>query len=161
MAKRLTDAQCRKARRPGIAWDAAATGLGFKVLPSGKKLFVMQLRWPGRGMQTVKNLGPYGDKPPALTLAAARERAGQFYALAKAGVDPFEAEEEQRRQVEAAKRAEAARKQNTFAGLAERYSPGAPATAGPGRTRRRFEGSWSRSGASGRSTRSRPAMSGN
>ena len=120
MAKRLTDAQCRKAKRPGIAWDAGATGLGFKVLPSGKKLFVMQLKWPGRGMQTVKNLGVY----PVMGLATARERAGQFYALAKAGVDPFEAEEEQRRQVEAAKRAEAARKQNTFAGLAERYIDG-------------------------------------
>lgn len=128
MAKKLTDPHCEKARRPGITWDLTATGLGFKVLPSGKKLFVMQLRWPGRGMQTVKNLGPYGDRPPALTLAAARVRAKQFYDLAKAGVDPFEAEAREKAEElareEAERRAEAARKQNTFAGLCARYTAG-------------------------------------
>lgn len=124
MAKKLTDTFCRNAKRPGITWDAGATGLGFKVLPSGKKSWVMQLRWPGRKAQTVKNLGPYGE-PPALTLAAARPRAERFYALAKAGIDPFEAEEraraEEKATEEAARLAEAAKRRNTFAALAERY----------------------------------------
>ena len=108
----------------GIVWDAGATGLGFKVLPSGKKLWVMQLRWPGREMQTVKNLGVY----PVMSLAAARERAGQFYALAKAGIDPFEAEERARAEElareEADRRAEALRNANTFVAVAERYIDG-------------------------------------
>lgn len=117
--KKLTDAALAKAKRPGIMWDAATTGLGFKVLPSRKKWFVMNLRWPGQRTQAVRNLP--GGAYPAMSLATAREKAGQYYALAKAGTDPFELEEEQRRQVEVAKRAEAAKRLNTFAALAEDY----------------------------------------
>ncbi len=127
MAKELKDRALAKAKRPGITWDASATGLGFKVLPSGKKIWVMQLRWPGREMQTVRNIGVYGEEP-AMTLAKARDKARQYYALAKAGVDPFEAEErekaEEKARAEAERRAEAARKQNTFMGLSQRYIAG-------------------------------------
>jgi integrase len=83
----------------------------------------MQLRWPGAKVQTVRNIGVYGAAP-AMTLELAREKAKRFYQLAKAGTDPFEAEEEQRRQAEESKRAEAARRENTFAALAERYIAG-------------------------------------
>jgi integrase len=128
--KKLTDRFCATAKRPGITWDAGCTGLGFKVTPSKKKLWVMQLRWPGHGVQTVRNIGIYGAAPLAqqapiharpLTLAEAQDKARQFYALAKAGSDPFELEDEQKRQAEAAKRAEAARRENTFAALCERH----------------------------------------
>lgn len=117
MAKKLTGAFCEKAKRPGVTWDAATTGLGLKVLPSGKKLFVMQLRWPGRRAQTVKNIGVY----PAVSLAAARARAGRFYALAKQGTDPFAVEEEERRRAESERQREAAKRENTFAAFAEKY----------------------------------------
>lgn len=123
MAKKLTDVWIQGAKRPGITFDAAATGLGLKVLPGGSKRWVMQLRWPGLDTQSVRNLP--GGVYPAMTLAAAREKAGQYYALAKAGTDPFEAEEraraKQKDEAEAEKRAAAVKRLNTFAAAAERY----------------------------------------
>lgn len=118
MAKKLTDAFVRSATKAGITWDAATTGLGLKVLAGtgneAKKVWVMQLRWPGRKAQTRKNIGTY----PAMLLEAARERARELYAQAKAGVDLFVVEEEKR---VAAARERAALIENTFASVAERY----------------------------------------
>ncbi|HEX9764279.1 MAG TPA: integrase arm-type DNA-binding domain-containing protein, partial [Candidatus Acidoferrales bacterium] len=128
MAKKLTDAFVRSATRAGITWDAATTGLGLKVLAGSgddaKKVWVMSLRWPGRKAQTRKNVGVF----PAMTLEAARERARELYAQAKAGVDLFAVEEEQRA---ARERERAAKTKNTFAAVAEDYIEG--------RTNRRAE----------------------
>ncbi|MFD0987806.1 tyrosine-type recombinase/integrase [Methyloligella solikamskensis] len=116
MAKILTDAVVRKATRPGIIWDGAATGLGLKVLPSAKRVWVMQLVWPGQKTQSRRRLGHY----PAMSLADAREKAQEFYALAKSGVDPFAKAEEERADADARRRAEelAAR---TFGDFAEQF----------------------------------------
>lgn len=114
MAKVLTDVAVRKAAKAGVSWDAATTGLGLKVLPSGTKVWVMQLRWPGRKAQTRKNIGVY----PAMTLEVARERARQLYAHAKAGVDLFAVEDERR---VAEERRRVAKSKNTFGAVAERY----------------------------------------
>ena len=121
MAKRLTDVAVAKAKRPGITWDANTTGLALKILPSGKKVWIMQLRWPGCRFQTMRNLGYY----PSLSLAEAREKAEKFYAKNKEGTDPFaaeaEAKEEERRRKQAEARAEALKDARTFAGFADRY----------------------------------------
>jgi len=124
MAKKLSDAFVRGATRAGITWDAATVGLGLKVLPSGRRTWVMQLRWPGRVAQTRKNIGHY----PAMSLEAARERAGELYSQAKAGVDLFAVEEEAKK---AAERERVAKEQNTFRAVAESYIEG--------RTNRRAE----------------------
>jgi integrase len=121
MAKRLTDVGVVKAKRPGIMWDAAATGLGLKILSSGKKVWFQQLKWPGCRVQSKRNLGYY----PGLSLAEAREKAERFYDLNKSGVDPFaaeeEAKEEERRRKDAERRAEALKDASTFGAFAERY----------------------------------------
>jgi integrase len=116
MAK-LTDVAVAKCRRPGIKFDAATTGLGLKVLPSGKKLWIMQLRWPGRKVQTRKNIGIY----PAMSLGEARRKAETFYALAKSGTDPFALEEGERRRAETERQHEALKDASTFASFAEKY----------------------------------------
>lgn len=124
MAKNLTDAAVRNAKRPGIIWDGATTGLGFKVLPSGATKWIMQLRWPGRKAQTRKNIGAY----PAMSLEAARKRARELYAQAKDGVDLFAVEDEAKK---AAEREQLAKQRNTFASVTEDYLKG--------RTNRRAE----------------------
>ena len=116
MAK-LTDVAVAKCRRPGIKFDAATTGLGLKVLPSGKKLWIMQLRWPGRKVQTRKNIGIY----PAMKLGEARRKAETFYAQAKSGIDPFAAAEAERHRKQAEARAEALKDASTFDSFAEKY----------------------------------------
>ena len=115
MARKLTDVFVRRATRAGITWDAATTGLGLKVLPSGKKVWIMQLVWPGYDKQSKRNIGHY----PAMSLeGGARERSEDLYAAAKSGIDLFKVEEEQRA---AAERELAARAENTFGAVAERY----------------------------------------
>src|SRR2546421_3055054 len=100
--------------KPYFVWDTGATGLGIKILPSSKKVWVLQLIWPGGTVQTKRSLGPY----PTLGVAAARTKAVEWYQLAKAGVDPGEQEI---RQHEAEARAALLAKRDTFAGIAEQY----------------------------------------
>jgi hypothetical protein len=118
-AKKLTDISVQKAG-PGTHWDAATTGLAFKVTPRGKRIWIAQLRYPGHKHQTKRTLGHY----PAMGLAAARATAERWYALAKDGIDPAAAREDDRRAAAAARQAEATRRANTFANFAERYIAG-------------------------------------
>jgi integrase len=120
MAKRLTDKaieRLRVKRKPYVLWDAAQTGLGVKKTPTGKTLWVMQLRYPGHKVQTTRTLGPY----PALKVTDARERAAEWYGLVKRGINPAETEVEKERAAAAARRTDAVKKNNTFASIAERY----------------------------------------
>jgi integrase len=91
--------------------------LGLKVLPSGKKVWLLQTKFPGHTVQTKRKLGEY----PVTSLADARAKAEKWRGLAKKGIDPTEAEEEEAREKAAARRAEALRREHTFAAVAERY----------------------------------------
>ena len=57
--------------RPYTVWDELQTGLGIAVRRSGKKVWKLQLRFPGGKAQSKRTLGTF----PALGVAAAREKA--------------------------------------------------------------------------------------
>jgi Arm DNA-binding domain/Phage integrase family len=120
MAKRLTEQAVERLavrRQAYTIWDATTVGLGVKVTPRGRRIWVAQLKYPGHKVQTRRTLGHC----PALGLADARRKAEQWYALSKDGIDPSQATEEERRKAEAARHAEALKRENTFASVVERY----------------------------------------
>jgi integrase len=71
---------------PGAAdhfvWCGACPGFGLRVYPSGRKVFIAQVR-VGRATRRVK-IGPYGP----FTVEQARARATEIIRLAASGVDP-------------------------------------------------------------------------
>ena len=117
MTKRLTEKSIERATRPKIVYDAGATGLGLKVTPAGRKIWILQLRFPGQKAQSRRTLGQY----PGISLAEARAKAERWYQLVRQGIDPEQAEADARAQVEAARRAEALKRKNTVASVAERF----------------------------------------
>jgi integrase len=117
MTKTLTDRALRalekKPAAPGKTYDVAdgvVPGLQVRVMPSGARTFVLTTRYPGSNNPTRRSLGSYGE----LTLEQAREKARDWHALIKRGVDPAHEEERQR---QAALRTQ----KNTFAAVAEEY----------------------------------------
>jgi hypothetical protein len=120
MPQKLTDVFVSKTTKRGVTWDAAVTGLGLKVLRSGKRVWLLQVRRPGRAYQSKLSLGEY----PGTSLADARQKAEAWRGLVLKGIDPKEAEMEQRRKQEAVRRAEAAKRENTFGAFAERWISG-------------------------------------
>jgi integrase len=116
MAKRILTDRKIKSLKPADAGstydepDGHVRGLSVRVMPSGARTFVLTTRYPGSKNPTRRALGSYGE----LTLEMAREKAQQWHALIKRGVDPAH-EEERHRQA-------ALRKQkNSFASVAEEY----------------------------------------
>src|SRR5262245_30317803 len=91
-------------------WDALVPGLGVRVTARGRKSFVVYKRWPGSRAPARRALGDATKLP----LAAARERARDWLALAERGVDP---KEEARQAALAAQH----RRQTTFAVVAEAW----------------------------------------
>lgn len=85
------------------AWDDAVRGLGVRVRPTGKKVFVCKYR-NAEGRQRKLTLGAYG----VLTLDEARKRARQMIVDAARGNDP-------------AKKRSDAKTASRFADFAERY----------------------------------------
>lgn len=120
MPQKLTDKFCEKTTKRGVTWDAVATGLGLKVLRSGKRVWLLQARRPGRDYQSKLSLGEY----PGTSLAEARQKAEAWRALVLKGIDPKEAEADERRKLEAARRTEAVKRENTFGAFAERWIAG-------------------------------------
>lgn len=54
MSKKLTDVMIEKLRGPAVVWDASTTGLGIRATGRGKKVFVLQLRYPGLKAQSTR-----------------------------------------------------------------------------------------------------------
>lgn len=120
MAKRLTEVAVERLGIKKHAYeigDALATGLRLRVTPAGRKIWVLQTVFPGYKLQTTRTLGRY----PGMGVTEAREKAGQWYALVKAGRDPAEYEVEQQQKLAAIRRTEALKQAHTFASVAERY----------------------------------------
>jgi len=92
MSKRLTEIGIeRMSVKPKgyIVYDAVAPGLGIKITPTGKRLWILQAVYPGHTVQARRTLGPYS---PTLGVEAARARASVWRSWIKAGVDPTTAE---------------------------------------------------------------------
>jgi integrase len=126
VAKRLTDkgiSKLKKRERSYTIWDAKQTGLGIRVLPSGKKSWRLQLRYPGRTSQSKRTLGYFPTKLGAagMTVARARTKAAEYYGLVKAGRDPKDVEAERLQEAERQRRALALQNAKTFAAVAEKY----------------------------------------
>lgn len=104
--------------------DSAAPGLIFRCRGTGWRGFVFRYTSPA-GRRRLIVLGRYGRRPPALSLAAARQRAGELAAELRAGADPLEARERARaaaRERDAAERAA----QRAAAARARAVASGAP-----------------------------------
>jgi len=110
-AKPLTDRRIAAVKPPASGdvklRDALTPGLVFRVRASGRREWVYCYTFGGRRREAA--LGEHGSKPPALTLEAARVRAGRMRAALREGRDPLEAREAERQaaleRAEAAKRA--------------------------------------------------------
>jgi integrase len=106
--KPLTDRAIRvlKPAPPGkrrLVWDALVPGLAIRVTETGKRTFVLVVRYPGDRNPSPRALGAYG----ALTLEASRTKAREWLALIAAGTDP--------------KAHEAARRADTLQSVGEAY----------------------------------------
>jgi integrase len=102
-AFRLTLRQCKAARHSGtsyagaqgkpvfrveILWDTEVRGFGLRLLPSGRKSWV--LRYRHRGRQHMNELGDFGT----FTLEEARAKARGYLVRVESGEDPFSKRED-------------------------------------------------------------------
>ena len=120
MARRLTEKAVERLSirpQPYVVYDAMQVGLGLKVTPKGKRIWCSQLVYPGHATQTTRTLGHF----PGMGLAEAREKAALWYELVKKGIEPEQAEAEERERAGAPARAAALRSEATFIAIAERY----------------------------------------
>jgi hypothetical protein len=121
MAQRLSDKTIERLkvrRKPYVVWDSVQIGLGIKITPKGRRIWLQQLKFPGRKVQTKRTLGVFSE---AFGVVAAREKAERWYGLAKSRIDPAIEEEKAQKAAEADRLAEAMKQQNSFASFAERY----------------------------------------
>ena len=84
----LTDRLLKKSLKPSDkpyeVMDSDVRGLGIRVMPSGIKTFILFRRFPGSKNPARRALGAYPD----ISLAQAREKAREWNALVKKGIDP-------------------------------------------------------------------------
>jgi hypothetical protein len=92
------------------AWDPDNRGLGVRVHPTGHKQYVLGARAPGKEFTRLR-LGEVG----VLSLTEAREKAKRWRRYIADGIDP---REEEKRQTDAMRRAEARKRAATFASVA-------------------------------------------
>lgn len=85
LTKRTVDAATAK-HRDTFLWDSEIKGLGLKVTPKWKKVFVFQYRLPS-GPTRRLTIGPVGH----LTTGQARGQAKSYAGLLAAGKDPADA----------------------------------------------------------------------
>ncbi len=91
-----------EAAQPGeCISDSEVRGFRLMVTPSGTRRFVAAYRVGAKGRSGKKALGSY----PALTVEQARDRAREVLRLARAGIDPQQADEAAREAEEAARKA--------------------------------------------------------
>src|SRR5262249_49285635 len=93
-----------------LIYDTVVPGLAVQVTDRGAKSYVLYVRYPGTGKPARRLIGKVADLP----LAKARQKAGRWRELIAEGVDPAEHEAAQAR-------AEARRRSNTFASVAEAF----------------------------------------
>ena len=83
----LTDRQLKSLKggeQPYEVMDIQVRGLGIRVMPSGVKTFILRRRYPGSKQPARRALGSFSE----MSLAEAREKARNWNALVKKGIDP-------------------------------------------------------------------------
>ena len=111
--------------RDRVVFDADLSGYGVKITPSGRKIFLVQYRFPpGRAGRIRRfTIGAYGD---GLTPDQARSIAMQVKGKIAAGIDPVSEREaitaESRRAIEAVKRKKLTSVEMIAASFIERYA---------------------------------------
>ena len=84
LTKRIVDAQKPK-DKPYFVWDSDLAGFGVKILPSGKKTYLVQYRMGGRSRRTRRmTIGAHG----VLTAEQARGQARLLLGQVAVGTDP-------------------------------------------------------------------------
>jgi len=84
LTKRIVDTQKSK-DKTYFVWDSELTGFGLKILPSGKKTYLIQYRMGGRSKRTRRmTIGPHG----VLTTEQARGQAKLYLGQVATGTDP-------------------------------------------------------------------------
>ena len=101
-------------KKPYEEMDNQVRGFGIRVMPSGVKTFILFRRFPGSRNPVRRALGAYPDT----SLAEAREKAREWNAWVKKGIDPSI---EEGRQRQAAIEAEKQRQAFTFKNAFEEY----------------------------------------
>ena len=113
MQNRLTDRKLQSLKRKGKRYevmDSDVPGFGVRVSEVGQKSFILIARYPGSPNPTRRALGEY----PSMSLGEARERAKDWRALIRKGIDP-KTEEARLRRLELRKQA------TTFASVADDF----------------------------------------
>jgi integrase len=112
--KTLTDIKIKSLKPkagPYIEPDDQVPGHGVRVMPTGRRTFVLTARYPaGSGNPVPRALGAYGE----LTLEQAREKARQWRNLIGRGIDP-------QIQVERERQTALRKQRTTFAAVAEDF----------------------------------------
>lgn len=78
----LNDRVYEREKTPGILWDTKVTGLGLRISPKGKRVFVLDY-YAG-----LEHRRPKIGQFPAMTVEAARNRAMEIKAQVAKGEDP-------------------------------------------------------------------------
>jgi integrase len=87
LTKRVVDSTIPESGRPVLVWDDILHGFGLKVLPSGRKRYIVKYRAGGGGRRAPQRwvtVGTHGK----ITCEEARSEARQILAAADRGEDP-------------------------------------------------------------------------
>ncbi|TIX00733.1 Arm DNA-binding domain-containing protein [Mesorhizobium sp.] len=73
--------------------DSEVRGLGIRVNDKGERTFIFYSRFPGKSAPERRVIGEYVEPDetglhPAMSLADARKKAGEWRGLIKSGIDP-------------------------------------------------------------------------
>jgi integrase len=114
-SKTLTDAAVQRFKTPAKDqeehWDVAVAGLGIRITSKGRRSWVLMKRLKIGSKALVRfTIGEY----PAMSLAAARAKAGHYIDIINAGGDPREEAEREMAATEA-------RRRNTFEIVAREF----------------------------------------
>ena len=92
ITKRVIDASAPESKTRYL-WDSELGGFGVKILPSGRKTFIVQYRMGGRGKRTRRvTIGVHGS----ISADQARSAAKKTLALVAIGTDPLAERDEER-----------------------------------------------------------------
>jgi integrase len=97
--RNISDRWLQSKAKPGLYWDEKFSGFGVRVSDTGRKTFLLNVRFPGQSNPARRALGHFGP----MTLAQARRKAGEWVEMVEQGTDP-EIEQESARAAEQRKR---------------------------------------------------------
>jgi len=116
ITKRTVDST-KPSDKTSYLWDSDLSGFGLKILPSGRKTYIVQYRMGGRGGKTRRfTLGVHGS----ITTDQARKEAKKTLGQISTGVDPMSSRDEAQNEKTVAEVMEVFLKEHVDAKLAPR-----------------------------------------